>query len=157
MTHQNPFQNPLQNPFTEFFKQNDMRKVFEQFQSFPMDVKEILEMYRRNFQALADANQLTIENAQAIVQRQGQILSQMAEDHSRLTRQMMEEGTPEEKIARHAQLFKETYQRTAESLQEVSDLLNKTRQEAGTLINKRVAASMNEIEQSLEKARDKAA
>ena len=64
---------------------------------------------------------------------------------------MLNEGTPEEKIAKNAKMFKTIYERTVESMSELSEMINKSNQEASTIINKRVAATMNEIQSSLEK------
>lgn len=140
------------NPFSDFFARSDVSKIFESYKNPAFDMKVFLETQRKNVQALTQAQQLAFQSLQAIAQRQSEVLSQMVEDNSSLAREMMSEGTPEEKIAKNAELFRAVYERTVENLQELSEAINKTGQEASTVINKRVSATMNEIQDSLEKA-----
>ncbi|MCC6597929.1 MAG: phasin family protein [Alphaproteobacteria bacterium] len=145
------------NPFADFFSQNDFSKMFENYQTIPFDVKSFLETQRKNAQALSEAQQLAVENIQAIAQRQTEILSQMVEDNSNIAREMMNEGTPEEKISKNADLFRSLYERSIKNLNELGEMINTSNQEAGKIINKRVSATMNEIKSSLEKAQQKKA
>lgn len=148
---------PAKNPYSEFFSQNDFSKLFEGYQSVPFDMKSFLETQRKNIQALSEAQQLSVENLQTIVQRQSAILSQMVEDNAQITKEMMAEGTPEAKIAKNAELFKGAYERSVKSMAEITDMLNQSSQEASAIINKRVAATMNEVKSALEKTAEKAA
>ncbi len=140
------------NPFADFFAQNDFSKLLESYQGVPFDLKALLETQRRNIQAISEANQISVGHLQTIAHRQAEILSQIVEDNSSLAKELMTEGTPEEKIAKNAKLFKGIYERTVGNMKELSDMINKSNQEASAIINKRVAATMNEIQSSLEKA-----
>src|SRR5436190_14653904 len=93
------------NPFAELFAQNGFAKLMEG-QNFPFDMKNFLETQRKNMQAMTQAQQTAIEGFRALAQRQSELLSQMMEDNSGFARSMMGEGTPEEKIAKNAKLFK---------------------------------------------------
>jgi phasin family protein len=137
------------NPFTDFFAQNDFTKMFENYQGIPFDMKSFLETQRKNIQALTEAQQLTMEGFQAIAQRQSELLSQLVEDNSSIAKQMISEGTPEEKIAKNAKLFKSVYERTISNMKELSEIVSKSSEEASDVINKRVTATMNEIQSSL--------
>lgn len=139
------------NPFAEFFAQNDFSKIFENYKTMPFDIKDFLETQRRNVQALSEAQQITVENLQAIAQRQAEILSQIVEDNSNIARELMVEGTPEEKISKNADLFKNLYERSIKNMNDLSEMISASNQEAGKIISKRVSATMNEIKSSLEK------
>jgi phasin family protein len=145
------------NPFAEFFSNNDFTKAFEQYQTMPFDVKDLMEAQRRNIQAITEAQQLAMESLQTIAQRQTEILSQIVEDNSSLAKSLLSEGTPEEKMAKNADMFKKFYERTVSNMRELGDMVNKSNLAAGNVINKRVTASMNEIKDSLEKTQQKAA
>ncbi|MCE7885877.1 MAG: phasin family protein [Alphaproteobacteria bacterium PRO2] len=140
------------NPFADFFAQNDFAKLFENYQTSAFDLKALLETQRKNVQAITEANQVSMSNLQTIAQRQTEILSQIVEDNSSLAKELLTEGTPEEKIAKNAKLFKNIYERTVGNMKDLSDMINKSNQEASAIINKRVAATMNEIQSSIEKA-----
>lgn len=145
-----------ENPFSEFFAQNDFAKAFEQYQKLPFDLKDLMETQRRNLQAFTEAQQIAMENLQAIAQRQSEILSQIVEDNSNIAKGMLGEGTPEEKISKNADFFKKSYERTVANARELSEMVSKSNLEASNVINKRVSASMNEIKNSLEKTQEKA-
>lgn len=140
-----------QNPLTDFFSQNDFSKLFENFKSMPFDMQSVLETQRKNIQAFSEAQQIAVENFQAIAQRQSQILSQLVEDNSKIAKELMAEGTPEEKIAKNADLFKSLYERSVKNMNELNEMLNTSSQEASKIINKRVSASISEIKSSLDK------
>jgi phasin family protein len=143
--------------FKEMFSSKEFTKLFENFGTMPFDMQSFMDMQRKNAQAVTEAQQMAMQNMQAVLQRQAEILSQIMEDNSNLAKGMMTEGTPEEKISKNAKLFKNVYERTVASLQELSEMINKSNMEATKIINKRVAASMTEIQSSLEKASKKAA
>lgn len=145
------------NPFSDFFSQNDFAKLFENYQASPFDLKELMETQRKNMQAITEAQQCAMDGLQAVAQRQAEILSQMMEDNSRIAKEMMGEGTPEAKISKNAELFKTVYERTVRNMQELSEIINKSNIEASKVINKRVSATMNEIQSSLEKTQQKKA
>jgi phasin family protein len=140
-----------QTPFSDFFSQNDFTKALENYKTVPFDLQTFLETQRKNIQAISEVQQVAVENLQAIAQRQSQIFSQIVEDNSKIAQGFMAEGTPEEKIAKNADLFKGLYERSVKNLNELADMINSTSQETSKIINKRVSASMNEIKQSVDK------
>lgn len=145
------------NPFAEFITQNDFSKLLENYQQAPVDMETLLETNRKNLQALTEAQQTALENLQTIANRQSEILSQMVEDNSTIAKEMMVEGTPEEKMAKNAEIFKKVYENSIKNMKELSEMVNKSNDKTSAIINKRVFATMNEIKSSLEKAPKKAA
>ncbi|MCB1562080.1 MAG: phasin family protein [Alphaproteobacteria bacterium] len=139
------------NPFTDFFSQNDISKLLGGSSSAPFDMALFLESQRKNMQAMTEAQALAIENMRALAQKQSEALSQMIEDNSVIAREIMAEGSPEKKMAKNADIFKTVYERNIRNLQDMSDMIGKSGQEASEIINKRVSASMNEIKTLLEK------
>jgi len=140
------------NPFADFFAQSDFSNIFENLPSNAFDVKAFMDSQMKNIQALTEAQQIAVDNLQSIAQRQSQFLTQMVEDNSKLAKEMMAEGTPEDKLAKNADLFKKLYERSVANMDEISKMLNTSGQKASEVLNKRVAASMNEIKASLKKA-----
>jgi len=138
--------------FTDFFAQNDFSKFFENYKNPAFDMKAFMETQRKNAQAITEAQQMTFQSLQEIAQRQSEILSQILEDNSSLARELMAEGTPEEKMSKNAEMFKAAYERMVSNLKELSDIIAKSNKDASGVINKRVAATMNEIQETLEKA-----
>lgn len=143
-------------PFQNFFTPNDFGKAFEQYQppyqSMPFDMSALLETQRKNFQAMSDAQKTAFENMQTIAQRQGEILSQLVEENGRLAQELMTEGTPEEKMAKNADVFKSVYEKSIRNLDELSELVRKSNDETSGIINKRISASVSEFKSALEKS-----
>jgi len=135
---------------------NDFIKIFASFPNFAapsaMDMKSLMETHRKNFQALTEAQQRTMLNMQAVAQKQTEIFSQFMEDNSAMAKEIMSEKTPEQKVAKQADIFKKVYERCVLSGQEINELLNKSNKEAGEIINKRVSATLNEIKDTVEKS-----
>lgn len=141
-----------QNPFADFFAQNDFSEFFENFQNAPFDMKALMDSQMKNIQALSEAQQVALDNVQAMAQRQSEFLSQIVEDNSKLAKEIMAEGTPEQKLSKNADLFKELYERSVSNLDEISAMLNESGQKASDILNKRVSASLNEIQDTIKKA-----
>ncbi len=131
-----------QNPFFNSLMKMDLGKMPA---NTPMDMRGIMELGRKNFQALTEAQQVAMESLQTIAQRQAEILSQIVQDQSSMVREIITEGTPEEKVARGADLIRKAYEKGIHGAREVSDMLNKSGREASDIINKRVASALNEL------------
>ena len=145
------------NPFSQFFSQNDFSKAFQEYQAIPFEMKDLMETQRKNLQVFTEAQQLAVENMQAVAQRQTEIVSQIIEDNSNIAKALMGEGSPEQKLAKNADLFKKLYEKTTSNMQELSEMISKFGAETGELLNKRVSASMGEMKSALEKGKKKAA
>lgn len=140
------------------FSLNSLFKGFENFQPFsamPFNMQDMLETQRRNIQAVTEATQRAAQNIQTVAQRQREILSQIAEDNSELSRELMGEGTAEEKMAQNARVFKKVYQRTIKNMREISELIGKSNEEAADVINNRVTAAVNELQAAIAKSAEK--
>jgi phasin family protein len=137
--------------FAKFFGSDFASNLPSTSQFLPFDVKSLLETQRKNLQAFSEAIQVVVESSQTIAQSQAEILSQFAADNSSLIQEITSEGTPEEKIAKHADLIKKNYEKSVANWKEISDIASKSGKEATDIINKRVSASLTEIKSSLGK------
>ena len=138
------------NPFFENWLKVDLSNPIPGFGSAPVDMKNLMESSRKTIQAITEAQQIAIESMQTIAQRQSEILSQFVQDQSAIARDIVNEGTPEEKIARSAELMRKAYEKTISGSREVADMLNKSTREATDVINNRVTNALNEIKTTVE-------
>lgn len=144
------------NPFEQFFK-NDFAKNLPGMSSFPFDMKALMDLQRKNFQAGIAAQQVVLESCQAIGQRHAEIMTQLVEDNATIAKEILTEGTPEQKIAKQADMVKKSHEKSVTNLRELADMINKSNIEASDIINKRISASLNEIKSALEKTKSRAA
>ena len=137
---------------SDTFFSSDYTKVFGSIPAnMPFDVQSLMDVQRKNFQAFTEAQQLAVENLQAVAQRQTEIFSQLVEDNSKMAKEMMAEGTPEDKVAKQADLVKKSYEKSIQEAQTIADMVSKSNQQASEIINKRVSASLNEIKSAIKK------
>ena len=78
----------------------DMSKVFDGFRFGGFDVQAMAEAQRKNLEALTQANQLAIESVRALVQRQGEIAQEAANEASAVLRDWTQPGAPQDRLAK---------------------------------------------------------
>lgn len=140
------------NPFESFFT-NDFTKFAPLPANVPFDVQGFMEAQRKNFQALTEAQQLAFEGIQAAAQKQTEMLSEILENNSKLAKEMMAEGTPEEKMAKQADLIKKCYEQSVSKAQKIAEEIGVCNQQASEIINKRISASLNEVKSAMQTAK----
>jgi phasin family protein len=139
--------------FDTWLKPDLSKSLFPTFTNAPFDLKGLMESGRKSVQAYTEAQQVATQSLQAIMQRQSEILSQMVQDQSTIVREVMTAGTPEEKIARSAELIREAYEKTIHNVKEVGDIANKSAHETINILNERVTSCFDEIKSTAEDAK----
>ena len=116
-----------------------------------LDVKALLDIQRKNILVFSEAHRLAWEGLQAVAQRQAEIVLQTAEDNSSLVKDILNEGTPEETIAKHADLINKNYENSVANWHELTGMITESGKEASDIINRRVTASLTELRSTLDK------
>jgi phasin family protein len=138
-------------------KPGEMMKTSARISLFPFDVSTIMETQRRNLKAWSQAQQLMIESLQVVAQRQGAMLSDLAEEQAHLTREAIQTGKPEDKVAEQTLIMQSFYERLVDHLREINDMVSQSSQETADVIHSRVGASMEEMRTAIRKAKDRRA
>lgn len=107
--------------------------------------KDIMESARKSVQAFAEAQQIAVESMQTVMQRQREIISKAMQDNSAILQEIVNEGTPEEKVARGAELIREAYEDAISGMQEVGDICTKSGREACDVIARRITTYLDEV------------
>ena len=137
----------FRNPFLEF----DLNKMFGDLRVPGVQVDTLLESQRRNFEAVAEANRITIEGVQAIAQRQAEILRESLEESSKLVEKMSGDQTPEQRAARQLEVMKNAMETALANMRELSEMATKSSNDALDTINARVTQSLDELRQAVAK------
>lgn len=136
----------FKNPFMDF----DVQKIMGEFKVPNIDVDGIVAAHKRNFDAIAQANQVAAEGFQAIMKRQSEIAqSAIAEVQGNL-QALATQGAPEEKVAQQADIAKKTLEQALSNLKELQEMVAKSNAEASTIINKRIMESLDEVKSAVE-------
>jgi phasin family protein len=129
----------------------DMTKQMGEIKFPAIDMEIAAATQRKNIEALAKANQLAVENMQAIVRRQSEIFRSMMEEASSAAREVMAADGPEEKAAKQTQIVKDAFQRAVADMRELAELVATSQADAMEIMNQRVANSLDEIKTVIEK------
>ncbi len=135
----------------KFFSTDFMKNLMPSNGMFPFDFSNMMEIQRKNMQTFAEIQQAAIENMQMIAHRQAEILSRMVQDNATMAQQIMIEGTPEEKVARQADMARKAYEHSMDGMNELTDMVATSGRKTGDMISKRVTASLTEFKSSVEK------
>ncbi len=151
-------------PFADF----DMTKFFNPTKLFSdikfsgfngfngFDVEAVMAGQRRNIEALTAANQAALEGFQTLAKRQAEMVRQSVDEASKAMKDLLASGSPEEKAARQAELTKAAFERVVSNTRELTELVARSQNEAIDVLNKRVAASLDEVKGLITKANGKA-
>ncbi|MCA8908382.1 MAG: phasin family protein [Rhodospirillaceae bacterium] len=123
----------------------DITKMMGDFKFPGLDVEGIMATQRKNIEAVQAANKLAMEGLQAVAQRQTEILRQTMEEISKMMQDMMAAGTPEDRMAKHADLLKTAFERTLSNMREMAEMIAKSNTEAAEVISARVSENLEEI------------
>lgn len=134
------------------FSDDAFSSFLKNYQGFSGNVQPLLEMQRKNFQAINETQKDVIETAQAISAHQKALFSKMVAQSSEFANDLIKEGKPEEKLARNAAVLQRSYEETLASAKEVSDLVRKANHRTSSLFQKRALDSIKDIKSCLSAA-----
>ncbi len=100
------------NPFldADFGSVMDYGKLAEQFKFPGVDSKLLIETQRRNMEAVTKANQVAFEGAQAVVQRQAEMLRQVMDQTTNAVQELSKQDKPENIWAKQTEILKQAYE-----------------------------------------------
>lgn len=135
----------------------DWKNTILQQDIVPFDTNLFVKMQRKNMLAFSEIQQLLIERMQSTTQLQAEILSKALENNSRIATELMSVSSPEDKIAKQAEIIKEIGDKSLKNIKEISKLLSKSNQDVATVVNKSVAASIEDFQDLVGKTASKQA
>ncbi|MEO3434714.1 phasin family protein [Inquilinus sp. CAU 1745] len=127
-------------PFWDF----DVTRMMGDFRMPGMDAEAVMTAQRKNVEALTAANQRAMEGMQEVARRHVEIMRRAVEDMTASVAEFATAGTPEAKVAKQADLTKASFERTLAGMRELSEMLAKSNAEAADIINRRIAAMLDE-------------
>lgn len=135
------------NPFLEM----DMSKLIGDLKLPGVDLEKVVSAQRKNVEALTSANQLAVEGFQAIARRQAEILRQTLEEAGRGMRSLMEQSAPEDRMVKQTEMAKTAFETALANMRELAEMVAKSNTEAFDVINRRVAESLDELKDMMQR------
>ena len=124
------------------------------FQVPGFDVNTVVDIQRRNVEALTAANQTIAQGLQTVVQRQGEIARQSVKQFQDLVSVKPSSTSVTETLVKQIDVAKTSYEKNVTNARELGDLVAKVGLEAADILSRRVVASLDEVKAA---ARPKAA
>ncbi len=114
------------------------------------DMQKLMAAQRRNIEALAAANKVALDGAQALARRQMEIVQQIAGEFSQTVGVVTQPGTPQEKAAQQAERMKQAYATALDQARELRDLMQTANAETLNVLNARFLEALDEVRSMLD-------
>jgi phasin family protein len=128
----------------------DFGKLFVNGKAPMFDVEAAFAAQRRNVEALTTANRVAVEGAQAVLRRQAELVREAIEDMSSASKEFTVAGSTEDKLLRQTELAKSAFETALANVRELAGLVQKTSDEAVSVISKRVVDNFDEMKSALQ-------
>lgn len=114
-------------------------------------MEQLVGAYRRNMEALAEANRVALEGAQAVARRNVEIMQTTMAEMTEQLRGMSATDAPQARASKQAELLKHAYENAVANLRELGDLVQRSNGEAVEKLNRRFSEAMDEMKQLIDK------
>ncbi len=127
-------------------KDFDFSKLFSEMKVPAMpDMEAVMATHKRNLEALAEANRLALEGAQAVARRHYEIMQATIASMTEGMKSLAVAEAPASRAAKQADLLKQAYENAVSNTRELGDLIQKSNAEAMQTLNGRFSEAMTEI------------
>ena len=133
----------------------DFSKTFANGKTPVVDFDAVVALQRKNIEAFTSANQVAFEGVKAFAQRQAEIAREAVEEFSKVAKELTSAGSPEEKLAKQAEVAKAGFEHALSNVRELTDMVQKANVQAIDVISKRVAANFDDVKAAITKAAKK--
>jgi phasin family protein len=136
----------FKNPFADF----DMQKMMTEFKIPNLDPESFAAAHKKNYEAVAQANQMAVEGFQAVMRRNAEVLQEGVQELQKMMSQMP--SSPNDvKASQQAELAKSAYEKMLSNARESMEIVQKSQGEAVEVLNKRFGEQLDEIREQLKK------
>lgn len=132
---------------------SDLNKIMSEYQIPGVDWQELMASQQKNLQALAKANQVLVEGAQAVMRREVEILQKAMAEFAEASKEMMQQGDPQAQANKRLELAKTSFEAAIANMRELAEVAGRSNREALEVINQRALESFEEIKQAIDKKR----
>src|SRR3954452_22496287 len=133
---------PSVNSFAKLFQRPAFDAASLDFKLPGFDVNTVVDIQRRNFEALTAANQTVVQGLQTVMQRQGEIARQSVKQFQDLLSFKPSSASVNEVLVKRIDLTKTSYEKTVADARELGDIVAKVGSEAANILSRRVVASL---------------
>ena len=148
----------LLNPDTPFVTPKTLMNMLSQAQGYtrglPYDLHSIFETQRTNWQAMIEAQETMIGSMKSVADQQSRIMHTLWQNHTAFLNLLLDEGTPEGKIARHAEVTKTHYRTMINDMRALQDTMAGAVREAADILHHRALSTLSEGQRQAQAGKD---
>ncbi|HEX7390561.1 MAG TPA: phasin family protein [Acidiphilium sp.] len=115
------------------------------------DMEIVVGAYRKNLEALSEANRVALEGAQAVARRHMEIMQQTMTDLTEQLRGVSTHDTPQARATKQAELLKHAYESAVANMRDLGDLIQRANHDAVETLNHRFSEAMDEMKTLIDK------
>jgi phasin family protein len=132
----------------------DLSKMMQDYQVPGVDWQELMASQQKNVEALTRANQVLLEGAQAVIQREVEILQTSMQEFAEASRELMQEGDPQAQTQKRLELARASFEAALRNMRELAEMAGRANREALETINKRAMEGFDEIRSAMAQKRE---
>jgi len=129
----------------------DFSKIMADYKIPGVDWQEIMAAQQKNLQALAKANQVLVEGAQAVMRREVEILQKAMAELADASKDLMQQGDPQAQASKRLELARTSFEAAIQNMRELAEVAGRSNREALEVINQRALEGFEEIRKALDR------
>ncbi|MEW5704622.1 MAG: phasin family protein [Pseudomonadota bacterium] len=133
------------------FRNTDVTKLFGDFRFPEFDIEAVLVSQRKNLEAMTTLSQLAFDGAQTLAKRQAELVKECFDCCTKGATAVFEAEALEDKAVKQVDLAKDLFEETLADLNEMADLTAKSTNAIFHVFEKRVAESLGEVRNAVQK------
>jgi len=135
------------NPVIEanFKKLADTSKVLSEFKMPGFDMNALMEIQRKNVEAITAINQTVFESLQSLAQRQVELMQQGIQEAAKLMNTAMSAPTLQEKVGCHAEASKGVVEKCMANARDAAETLAKCNSQTMETVSHRMTDGLEEL------------
>ena len=110
-----------------------------------VDVEKLIEVQRRNIDALGHAARAASEGAQALAVKQREILETAFHETTQAVRDFKPNGNPTEVVAKQSEFARKAFETTLQNTRDVAELAKKAAGDPAAIIKDRIQENLKEL------------
>jgi phasin family protein len=117
-----------------------------------VDVDQLIEMHRKNIDALEQSAQVASGGVESLADKQREMIETAFREAAAMARDFKPSGDPKEVLAKQAEFAKKAFDIAVQNTRDIAQLATQTTTDASKIIQGRLRESLNELGASLRRA-----
>jgi len=142
------------NNFIPPFSNETLFSLMEKYNGMPDAFRNLVDIQVENMRSIGKVQQSSLENIQKLASRQQGVFSQIMKNTTTMANDVIENLDPKAALKVSADNLQKSYEATSSSVNEISDLLQKSSTETNNILRDSAKQSLNELQNVQQKVND---